>query len=364
MRPGSGGAGSDRVRHGGYDPFDRGRFPVGVVSVQAPDAARDRGFPCEIWYPAADRHAGQDVAAGTRDVFTVPGTGTPRGQAAVRDAEARPGAYPLVVFSHPSGGHRRTATFLCTHLASHGYVVAAPDHSEVIAPQLRPGTGETTAQRAARVEAWMASRVPDIRFLLDHLLGGAWRPEVALDPTRVGLVGHSFGGWTVLAAPDVEPRVAAVVALAPGGSSRPRPGIIPATLAFGWDRDVPTLYLVADRDTSTPLAGMFELYDRTPAARRMVILRRADHLHFVDDVEHEHEAMRALSLPGAAAWIPKAMPPIGELCSGEQAHLLVRGLTLSHLDAALRHQEQAGRLLTDIESHLRARGLDAILHNP
>jgi len=27
------------------------------------------------------------------------------------------------------GGHRRQSTFFCTHLASHGYVVAAADHT-------------------------------------------------------------------------------------------------------------------------------------------------------------------------------------------------------------------------------------------
>jgi pimeloyl-ACP methyl ester carboxylesterase len=122
-----------------------------------------------------------------------------------------------------------------------------------------------------------------------------------------------------LAAPDVERRIRAVVALAPAVSSQPRPGIIPAKLAFLWGRDVPTLYLAAERDTATPLSGMYELFDRTPAARQLVILSRADHLHFVDDVDHEHEAMRAMSLPGEAAWIAKAMLPIGELCSGEQA---------------------------------------------
>ncbi|MGZ3520871.1 MAG: alpha/beta hydrolase [Vulcanimicrobiaceae bacterium] len=65
---------------------------------------------------------GQDIAPGTQDVFTVPLRDTPRRQLAVRDAAARPGTYPLIVFSHHSGGHRRTATFLCTHLSSHGYV--------------------------------------------------------------------------------------------------------------------------------------------------------------------------------------------------------------------------------------------------
>src|SRR5689334_17523855 len=89
-----------------YDPFARGRFPVGVRTIQALDTARDRLFPCEIWYPAAPQHAGQDLAPATQDVFTVPPGATPRSQTAVRDAAAQPGAYPLILFSHSSGGRR------------------------------------------------------------------------------------------------------------------------------------------------------------------------------------------------------------------------------------------------------------------
>jgi hypothetical protein len=78
-----------------YDPFARGRFPVGERTIQAPDLARGRLFLCEIWYPAhtgeADRPASSDAG---------------------RDTASRPGAYPLIVFSHYSGGHRRSATFL------------------------------------------------------------------------------------------------------------------------------------------------------------------------------------------------------------------------------------------------------------
>jgi predicted dienelactone hydrolase len=78
--------------------------------------------------------------------------------------------YPLIIFSHSSGGHRRSATFLCVHLASHGYVVAALDHSEVVATELARRDGESGAERAARIDAVIANRVPDVRFLLDHLL--------------------------------------------------------------------------------------------------------------------------------------------------------------------------------------------------
>src|ERR1700687_4858159 len=300
-----------------YDPFVRGPQPVGVRTIQALDTARDRLFPCEVWYPAAAQHAAQAAPP----------------QLAARDAAKQPGSYPLIVFSHSSGGSRRQSKFLCTHLSSHGYVVAALDHSEVLAAELARKNDETAEQKTARQQAWIANRVPDIRFLLDYLLN-----EEDLDPSRIGIVGHSFGGWTALAAPDLEPRIRAVVALAPAGASHTKPGILKATLTFNWGRDVPTLYLVAENDVSLPLAGMYELFERTPARRQMVILRRADHTHFMDDVEEMHENVRKMSFTGELAWLPKEMRPIADLCSGEQAHVFVRGLTLCHMDSILKRQ--------------------------
>ncbi|HEX8072668.1 MAG TPA: dienelactone hydrolase family protein [Pyrinomonadaceae bacterium] len=348
-----------------YDPFTRGPFPVGVRTLQASDAVRNRTFPCEVWYPAAEQHAGQDIAPPTQDTFDVPGDDAPRRQAAVRDAAPRPGVYPLVVFSHGSArGARRMATYLCTHLSSHGYLVAALDHFELVATELARREGETEEQRAARAAAWIANRVPDVRLLLDQMLATpTWAAEARPDPTRVGIVGYSFGGWTALAATEVERRIRAVVALAPGGSSRPKPGIMPAQLTFNWGRDVPTLYLVAEQDTMTPLAGMHELYARTPATRQMFVLRRADHLHFLDNVEQEHEAARAMPWAGALAWIPHEMRPAAELCPGAQAHLFTRALTLAHLDATLRGDERARRfLLHAAAAELAQRGVEVIQH--
>ena len=350
-----------------YDPFVRGRFPVGVRTIQALDTLRNRLFPCEIWYPAASQHAGQDIAPTTQDSFTLPSGDTSRSQMAVRDAQAEPDTYPLIIFSHSSGRwHRRGATFLCTHLSSHGHVVAALDHSEVVAAELARRDGESGEQKSARVEAVIASRVPDIRFLLDHLLSGAAsESDINVDSIQIGIVGHSFGGWTALAATAVEPRIRAVVALAPGGSSQPTPGILPAKLTFAWSRDVPTLYLVAETDAMTPLAGMYELFDRTPATKQMVILRRADHLHFMDNAEQEHEIARTMPWPGELAWIPKEMRPFAELCSEEQAHLFVRGLTLCQMDAILRRQQEARRFLQgNLKAELAQRGVEVIVHKP
>ncbi len=92
----------------------------------------------------------------------------------------------------------------------------------------------------------------------------------------------------------------------------------------------------------------------------MFVLRRADHQHFLDDVEGQHEALRAMTLPGDAAWIPGAMRPMSELCSGAQAHDFVRGLALAHFDATLRQSAEAEQFLaTDAEAGLAGRGVDA-----
>lgn len=263
-----------------------GPFAVCTYTIEARDPARDRLFPCDIWCPD------------------------------------EPGLRPLVVYSHHSGGSRRSATYLTKHLASHGYLVAALDHSEVVAPET-----------AGNVQALIANRVADARFLVDYMLASEIPCACRPDPDHIAIAGHSFGGWTALALPETDTRIQAVVALAPGGASNPKPGIIPVTLNFNWHRPVATLYIVAEDDILTPIAGMHELYSRTPGPRQMVVIPRADHLHFVDDVEEAHEKLRAASLPPEASWISREMRPIAQFCTGEEAHLQIQSHALAHLNA-------------------------------
>ncbi len=284
-----------------YEPFSQGPLARARRTVLEFDAARGLRFPCEVWEPT--------------------------------DA----GIYPLIIFSHHSGGSRGTASYLCDHLSSHGYVVVAMDHSETVDPALARPPQESEQERSARWDALISARVPDVEFLLDRVLrtngwGGAAQP----DPQRIGIAGHSFGGWTALAGAQADPHFAAVAALAPGGSSQRNPGILPLTLSFEGARAVPSLYLAARDDTSLPLAGIREIFDRAPHPKRLVVLSRADHLHFADDVERNHEAVRTMALPPALAGIQQAMRPIADLCSGEQAHRFVCGLTVSHFDAYLK----------------------------
>lgn len=343
-----------------YDPFLPGPFAVGVRTLEIQDRDRSLVFPCEIWYPA-------DSLAPEGPPAVDPVDPPAGGAAAERNAPAHPGDLPLVIFSHFSGGGRRTATYLTTHLASHGFAVAAMDHGEVVAPELGPRQGESAADRARRIDAVIAGRVPDVRLLLATLTGprliAAGLDGIGLDRELISVVGHSFGGWTALAVPESEPRVRAVVALAPGGSSRPVPGVLPLTLAFGWEQVVPLLILTGDRDVPVPLGGVQEIFRRAPEPKRMFVLRRADHEHFADDVEARHEALRAMELPGAAAWMTAAMLPMSQLCPGEHGHTFARGLSLAHLDTVLRGNEAAQRFLADSAvGALAARGVEAVAY--
>ena len=276
------------------------------VSFEARDEVRGLTFPCEVWLPA--------------------------------DAD---GPCPLVVYSHYSGGHRRAATFLTTHLAGNGYVVAALDHAEVVDPSLQPQDGEGPEGRQRRVRGWIDNRVPDIRFLLDVILDTAppdALPRAGIDPDRVGIVGHSFGGWTALAAAAHDERIRAVGALAPAGGRPARTGIIPVTAPFtDRVRDVPTLVIAGDHDEAVPLATVRDLVAQCPWTTRLVVLDNADHLHFVDDVATAHEAFRALPAEGDYTWIAD-MLPIEALRPPEEAHAVIRDVTLAHFDASLQAQ--------------------------
>jgi hypothetical protein len=107
---------------------------------------------------------------------------------------------------------------------------------------------------------------------------------------------------------------------------------------------------------------MHVIYERIPSTKRMVILRRADHSHFMDNVEREHETFRTAALPAALKAMQQEMLPSAELTSGEKAHLFTYALTTCHMDAFLRGIPEAQRFLEgDIEAELAAHGVAARL---
>ncbi len=351
-----------------YDPFERGRQPVGVRSAELIDDSRERKLGIEVWYPAVEAVRGQDLDRETQDRFeTMSGFRSLR-QPAVRDAGVTEGSFPLVAFSHGFGGHRRQTTHLCTHLASHGYVVASVDHTgntmvDVVQQAIRAmqdGTPPSKSEQKRVMREIIAARPLDVSFMIDAVTDGrAGDVASSVDPDRIGVSGHSFGGWTALMVTAADRRIRSVMPLAPAGGGSPLPGrALAEALDFEWGRDVPVLYLVADRDTLLPLEGMHELFERTRAAKRMVVLENADHMHFCDHVEATHEMFRKMPPPGALGDMARHVPPIEELCSAEDAYKYIRGLGLAHMDATLAGNQRARALLDgDVADLLATHGV-------
>ncbi len=350
-----------------YDPFPRGPLPVGVRTLHATDATRaNRPLPIELWYPADERYAGRDTAPEGRDTYEpIPGL-PPVHQNAVRDAEAARGTYPLVAFSHGFGGHRRQSTFLCTHLASHGYVVAAVDHTgntalDVLQSALAAQAAGRQREALEDVHELVAARPRDVDVAIGEAVRASRDLGLEVDEERIGVTGHSFGGWTALTFTARDPRVASVVALAPAGGAGSLGGEhLGPVLELDWGREVPALFLVADRDTLLPLESMRDILERTPGPKRMVVLENADHLHFCDRIEEVHEMFRAMPPPGEFARVAGQIRPITELCPAEHAYAFVRGLGLAHFDATLKRIEAATALFErELEAALAGRGIRA-----
>ncbi len=196
------------------NPLELGPYPVGVTRIELFDEARGRTLLTEIWYPADESARGQEPAPATS--FLPEGLESLAENAtipllAVRDASISPNApFPLIAFSHGSGGVRYQNSFQCDYLASHGYVVIAPDHQ-----------GNTFFDNSGSQSELVVARPLDIIFLLDAFEDFTVDPDSSfagwIDTSLgYGITGHSFGAFTTLAVADMDDRIVAAMPMALG----------------------------------------------------------------------------------------------------------------------------------------------------
>lgn len=202
------------------DPRALGPYGVGARHViLQKDSVASPGTPRTldviVWYPTTP-------GAGPLDALTHAALDAP----VVTDGAP----WPLVMFSHGSCGYAAQSTFLTTVLASRGFVVAAPPHPGNQVYDF-PSCGTGPAQVASFQE-----RPVDVKYTLDWMLAATADPDSpffgAVDPDRVGMMGHSFGGLTTFLAATTDPRYKVAVPLAPATPGSPVL-TIPTLIALG-----------------------------------------------------------------------------------------------------------------------------------
>lgn len=251
----------------------------------------------EVWYPAdpsaqAAADAGEsilefvpvgpdrDTMAGLLGTLGAPGmVGVTQQTHAARGADpADMSQKPLVLFSHCHNCTRFSAFTIAEHLASRGFIVAAPDHAgNTLFDELAGDSAEVG-------EEFLTVRVADLKGLLDALLDPAnvAVPEAvrgAVDPEKIGVMGHSFGAGTAGRLAQEDDRVVAALPIFAPVENILFPGNKLAEIAE------PTLFVLAVEDNSIQKIGNGLIESNFKAANlpsRLVKLADAGHWGVTD----------------------------------------------------------------------------------
>lgn len=282
------------------DPEKPGPYPVGVTTMLFVDHSRTdpatngpRSLMTEIWYPATDETStlpknrfldffvknkvpefaillqlafGADVAQADARFQNM----------AVRDARVRDGVFPLLLFSHGNGGLRMQGAFWCEHMASHGYIVMAPDHTGNCALTFIDGKMIVFQDTDEGRKQSSADRPKDISFLIDAMdrmnKGGDSRFLGRVDLAHIGMAGHSFGGYTGTMIANQEPRVGAVVLMAGAALERT-------------NYETPVMLLIASEDDTLgaeKVAHLRRYYEESKGPHYSVEFKNAGHYSFTE----------------------------------------------------------------------------------
>jgi len=243
---------------------DVGPWETGVTTLMLADRM------VEVWYPVRPGDEGdreqdayfiRDALPDVFDALLPEDVNPPFLTDAYRDAPAsKAGPFPLVLFAHGAASYRNQSTFLTTHLASWGFVVASVDYLErglasVLGAQPDPRIEDTELTRM--VVALLASE--------NEREGGLLQGRVATD--RIAITGHSAGGGTAIRFGG-EPDVVTYIPISAGLSSD-------STVTLP---DQPSLWLAGSIDAVIEADRTAETYAQASAPARFVLIENMGHL--------------------------------------------------------------------------------------
>lgn len=165
----------------------------------------------DLWYPTLEKEEKHDYKHQTG--FIAEG------------AKVAPGKHPLLLFSHGFLGGSDQTIFLTEACARAGYIVASMNHTDALFNRRQRRIEPPKFADAANwTDDKFRDRQEDLSMLLNQFL--KWNQEEDspweghIDGERIGGIGHSLGGYTLLGMAGgwkswKEPRLKAVVLLSP-----------------------------------------------------------------------------------------------------------------------------------------------------
>ena len=314
-----------------------------------------RPLNVQVWYPtpatsgtAARYVPDSQVTVALSQMFGLPGFALSHLRQirtnALQDAAPDTTTRPVLLFFHGLGSVRGQNTFQAEMLASHGYLVVGVDVPGFAAVTLDAGgrptfnTHPTASASNARSDAWMSEWAATGKAALDAL---ARLRDVGLSPdlSRVGVLGHSFGGGTAAYLLRTDDRVKAALDMDGGLFGQPAPTgdtgkpFFMMSTASSLNRDAFLKNLDTLTDAQVAQATGGETPDRASyrqnyedlLARRGAALRGGGWALVLPQATH-------LSFTDATLYSPL-------LAGGENVqatHRLVNAYTLAFFDSALR----------------------------
>ncbi|MDW5502128.1 hypothetical protein R6Y99_20255 [Pseudomonas lundensis] len=160
--------------------------PYQVATRDEVFQAGSRSLVSRIYYPTTETHPQR--ATGANPVFT--------GINSQPDAPVANGHFPLMVFSHGSGGNNASQAWLAAALAQQGVIVVAANH---------PGSTTGNSVPALSAELWLQTE--DISALISAITAEPHWAK-AINRQAIGVLGHSKGGYSAIAAIGGQVRLA------------------------------------------------------------------------------------------------------------------------------------------------------------
>ena len=189
------------------------------------------------------------------------------------------GPSPVLIFSHGFGGCATGVSYLMKALAERGYWVFAPQHRDGSCTRRAPGRPEEPFRDADQWSDHTYSERRDDILALEGALKLDKRYAPKLDFSRLGYLGHSLGGYTVMGLAGAwpswvsAPKPRAVLAMSP----YIQPYLASSTLGRV---DVPVMLQGGTQDLGiTPsLTRQGGAYDMLQAPKYLVVFTGARHL--------------------------------------------------------------------------------------